>query len=195
MRICLATSILFFTTFGFAQRDDNPNNLRGKIFELSVKTIPSESLKLPFESIKIIDSRFDSSKLGFRITRKFPSTNEVFEKIMLKHGIEKGIESFYNEYYKNNFIPNGKILLISIKKLWINSMPDRQGAYERKDLDRTSKQDIYAKFEYYLGSANAYVPLKRTDTIFQLTPNTKVEDYDRNDEKKLPFFCLPFKKW
>src|SRR5688572_21650438 len=194
MKICLATFILFFTTFVFAQHDDNPNNLRGKIFELSVKTIPSESLKLPFESIKIIDSRFDTSKLGFRITRKFPSTIEGFEKIILKPGIEKGIENFYNEYYKNSFIPNGKILLISIKKLWINSMPDRQGAYERKDIDRTSKQDIYAKFEYYLGSVNAYVPLKRTDTIFQLTPNTKIEDYDPKDEKKLPFFCFALQK-
>lgn len=50
------------------------------------------------------------------ITRKFLVTvNRVFEKIMLKPGIEKGIENFYNEYYKYNFTPNGKVLLISIR--------------------------------------------------------------------------------
>src|SRR6266516_1600761 len=104
MKICLLVFLLIFKTFAFAQLDDNPNNLRAKIFELSVKTIPSNSFKLPFQSIKIIDSRSDTSKLGFRITRKFKVTvNKVFEKIMLKQGIEQGIENFYNEYYKNNF--------------------------------------------------------------------------------------------
>ena len=73
-------------------------------------------------------------------------------------------------------------------------MPDRQGEYQRKDIDRLSQQDIYAKFEYYLGSVNAYVPLKRIDTIFQLTPDKKVEDYDPKDENKLPFFCFALEK-
>ena len=194
MNIRLSMFLLFFTNFSFAQQDDNPNNLRAKIFELSVKTIPSESLKLPFQSIKIIDSRFDTSKLGFRLTRRFLSTNNTFEKIMLIPGIEKGIENFYNEYYKNNFTPDGKVLLISIKKLWINNMPDKQGENQRKDIDRFSQQDIYVKFEYYFSSENAYVPLKRTDTVFQRTPNKKVEDYDPKDENKLPFLCFALEK-
>ena len=65
MKICLPVFLLFYTTFGFAQ-NDNPDNLRAKIFELKVKTVPPGSLQLPFETIKIIDSRFDTSKLGFR---------------------------------------------------------------------------------------------------------------------------------
>ena len=80
MKISLAAFLLFFTTSSFSQRDDNPNNLKGKIFELSVKTIPSESLKLPFESIKIIDGRFDTSKIRFQNHLEFSSTNNVFEK-------------------------------------------------------------------------------------------------------------------
>jgi hypothetical protein len=194
MKVCLTAFILFYASLGFAQHDDNPNNLRVKIFELSVKTIPPESLKLPFQSIKIIDYRFDTSKLGFRLSKKFLSSNNVFEKIILRAGIEKGIENFYNEYYKYNFTPNGKILLISIKKLWINNMPERQGENQRKNIDKLSQQDIYAKFEYYIGSVNTYVPLKRIDTVFRLTPDKKVEDYDSRDENKLPFFCFALEK-
>lgn len=193
-KIYLAVFLLLFTAFTFAQPGDNPNNLRAKIFELSVKTIPSKSYKLPFQAIKIIDSRPDTSKLGFRISYRFMASTNSFEKIMIMPGIEKGIENFYNEYYKYNFTPNGKVLLIILKKLWINSMPDRQAKYQRKNTDRLSRQDIYAKFEYYLGSLNAYVPLKRVDTIFQLTPDTKVEDYDAKDENKLPFFCFALEK-
>ncbi|MGI8582063.1 MAG: hypothetical protein ACR2KX_07700 [Chitinophagaceae bacterium] len=195
MKIYLLMFVLFFTTCASSQINDNPDNLRAKIFELKVKTIPGDSLKLPFESIKIIDSRPDTSKVGFMITRKFLVTvNRVFEKIMLKPGIEKGIENFYNEYYKYNFTPNGKVLLISIRKLWINSMPNRQGERQRNDLDRLSLQDIYAKFEYFLGSENTYVPLKRIDTTFQLSPITKTEGYDAADEKKLPFFCFALER-
>ena len=196
MKICLSAFLLFFTTFAFAQRDDNPNNLRAKIFELSVKTVAPGSLKLPFQSIKIMDSRFDTSKIGFRLSRRFLSANSVFEKIMLNPGIEKGIENFYNEYYKDNFTPNGKILLISLKKLWINNIPGGPGGNQRKEIGElsSSQQDIYAKFEYFLGSVNAYVPMKRIDTVFKLTTDRKVEDYDPKDENKLPFFCFALEK-
>lgn len=195
MKICLLALLILLSAVVFAQIDDNPNNLRAKIFELRVKTIPPATLKLPFHSIKIIDARLDTSKLGFRITNKvFVTVNKVFEKIILKPGIAAGIESFYNEYYKNNFSANGNVLLISLKKLWINSLPDRQAKYERKNIDRSSLQDIYARFEYYLGSANAYIPLKRIDTVFQLTPDAKVADYDPKDENKLPFFCFALEK-
>lgn len=194
MNMCLTVFLLFFATFAFAQPDDNPNNLQVKIFELSVKTIPSESLTLPFQSIKIMDSRPDTSKLGYRLIHKFLKTNPEFEKILLAQGIEKGIERFYNEYYQHNFIPNGKVLLISIKKLWINNVPLRQGENQRIDIDNISWQDIYAKFEYYLGSVDAYAPLKRIDTIFQLTPGKKDAGYDPKDENKLPFLCFALEK-
>ena len=192
MKICLSLSFLLYATFCFAQID-NPDNLRAKIFELKVKTVPPVSLQLPFETIKIIDRRSDTSKLGFRInTRLMVTVNKVFEKIMLKPGIERGIETFYNEYYKNSFTQNGSVLLISIRKLWINNLPERKG--QKKDIDHLSQQNIYAKFEYYLGSGNSYVPMKRIDTIFQLTPDKKVEGYDPKDENKLPFFCFALEK-
>jgi hypothetical protein len=196
MKTCLSAFLLLFISFASAQRDDNPNNLRVKMFELSVKTVAPGSLKLPFQSIKIMDSRLDTSKLGFRLSRRFLSSNSVFEKIMLSPGIEKGIENFYNEYYEHNFTTNGKVLLISVRKLWINNIPAGQGENQKKDIDRLSlsQQDIHAKFEYFLGTENVYVPLKRIDTVFKLTTDTKVEDYDPKDENKLPFLCFALEK-
>ena len=79
---------------------------------------------------------------------------------MLKPGVEKAIENFYNEYYKKNFTLNGKILLISVKKLWINNMPVGPGGHQTKEIGElsSSQQDIYARFEYFFGSVNAYMP-------------------------------------
>lgn len=194
MKYCLLLFTLITSNIIFAQAD-NPDNLRSKLFELKIKTIPPDSLKLPFESIQIIDARADTSKLGFFIRSVSPVTGtSMFQKIILSNGIAKGIEKFYNEYYKNNFTSNGKILFISIKKLWIDNMPNGHSKFQRKELDRFSMQNIHAKFEYYSGVINEYVPLKAVDTVFQLTPITKVESYDASNEKNLPFFCFALEK-
>src|ERR1700712_4773114 len=132
MKVFLLSLLLSVATYAAAQLDDNPDNLKARVFELRVKTIASKELKLPFQFIKIIDARFDTSKLGFRFKNRHLSVNTIFQKIILSPGIEKGIETFYNEYYRYNFIPNGKILLIAIKKLWINNVPDKQRENQRK---------------------------------------------------------------
>ena len=36
--------------------------------------------------------------------------------------------------------------------------------------------------------------MKRIDTVFKLTTDKKVEDYDPKDENKLPFFCFALEK-
>lgn len=195
MKIYLIICLLFFTTLAFAQagNSDNPDNLKAKLYELNVKTIPPGNFKLPFQSIKIIDNRPDTTKLGFRIYNRFLSTYS-FQKIVLKPAIATGIENFYNEYYSNNFSPNGKILLISIKKLWINTKTEKPVKSITRDIERLSLQDIYAKFEYYLGTENAYLPLIRKDTVFQLPTLKNVEEYNPDDESKLPFLCFALEK-
>ena len=181
----------FYSLQGLAQ-SRNPDSLRAKRYELKVKTMAGEGVKLPFESIKIMDSRFDTSKLGFGLGKLASLMGSAsFFRILLKPGIEKGIESFYNQYYQPAFTPNGKTLLISIKKLWIDNMPVRSPhSASQQNMERASLRDIYAKFEFYIGSQNGYVPLVRVDTVFQLTPLTKVDDYDRKDEDQLPFLCF-----
>jgi hypothetical protein len=193
-KMLLLLFLLFYAAFAFAQKD-NPDSLPAKVYELTVKTIPPNGLKLPFESINVIDSRSDTSKLGFIMSgRRLITGISMFQKVTLKPGIATGIEQFYNEYYKDNFSKNAKTLLISIRKLWIDNMPDRHGKFQKNDIERSSQQNIYAKFEYYSGSENEYTPLKRIDTVFQLTTYIKVEDYDASNEKKLPFLCFALEK-
>jgi hypothetical protein len=191
MKNCLLLLLSFSCQAGWAQ-SRNPDSLRAKTYELKVKTSPPEGLKLPFESIKVIDSRFDTSKLGFGINKWASSIGtKSFFRILLKPGIGSGIENFYNQYYLPGFSRNGKILLISIKKLWIDNLPARTPHNSSKqNVELSSSQNIYAKFEFYIGSQDLYVPLVRVDTVFQLTPLLKVNDYDRTEEDKLPFLCF-----
>lgn len=191
MKNCLLL-LLSFSCFARWAQSRNPDSLRPKIYELKVKTSPHEGLKLPFESIKVIDSRFDTSKLGFGVDKLASSMGtKNFFRILLKPGIGNGIENFYNQYYLPGFTPNGKILLISIKKLWIDNLPARTPhSSSRQNTERSSVQNIYAKFEFYIGSQDLYVPLVRVDTVFQLIPLSKVNDYDRKEEDKLPFLCF-----
>src|SRR5437868_9039860 len=66
--------------------------------------------------------------------------------------------------------------------------------YQKIEIDHLSKQNIYARFEYYLSLNDAYAPVKRTDTIFQLTPDAKVEDFSARNENQLPFLCFALEK-
>ena len=188
MKKYLLPALLLIAIRSFAQSAKNPGDLQDKIFELKVKTVPPETLHLPFESIKILDDRFDTSILGFRHNLVFG-----YSKIRLDPTVKEGIESFYNDYYHKNFTPNGKVLLISIKKLWINNAPDQKAKAPGNGVDEVSKQDIYAKFEYYYGAEDSFSPVIRMDTIFHLTPEVN-SVFDAKDESKLPFFCFALEK-
>jgi hypothetical protein len=187
MKHCLLFLSVIYSTFAFSQsRNINPDNLRTHTYDLKVKTLPPPALKLPFASIQIIDSRPDTSIIGFRRLSEFsPNT---FKKVTLTNGVRKGIEDFYNQYYQQNFTPNGKVLLISIRKLWINFYPEDISPTQKRENAVRSVQDVHARFEYYIGAENEYVPLQRTDTVFQLNPAAK--ESIEEDENQLPFFCF-----
>ena len=63
------------------------------------------------------------------------------------------------------------------------SLPDKI-----RNSDLQSKQNIYARFEYYIGSNDEYLPMQRLDTIFHLTSK---EDFNPDDESELPIFVSP----
>ena len=49
----------------------NPKRLESQVYALEVKDTVSSLDKLPFSAIRIIDSRFDTSKIGFNVTNNF----------------------------------------------------------------------------------------------------------------------------
>ena len=177
--------------FASSAQVDNPETLPTKIYELKVKTRGPASLHLPFQSIKIIDSRYDTSKIGFLYTHSFFSqSKKPFRLTRLNNGVQQSVESFYNEYYKMNFSNNGNRLLIVLKKLWIADVSSSAVEQTNEYKSKTARQFVYAKFEYYAGVNNTYIPLKRIDTLFQLLTTPVGEEYNPKEEGSLPFLCF-----
>ncbi|MFM2327287.1 MAG: hypothetical protein RIR31_1489, partial [Bacteroidota bacterium] len=108
MKILFLT-ILFVPFNVFSQSNKwNPNHLDDELTNLEAEYIAPTSIKLPFSSIKIIDSRFDTSKIGFTLGNKiFTSKTNYYKKFKLKKGTAVAIEEYYNDYYQKSFSNNG----------------------------------------------------------------------------------------
>jgi hypothetical protein len=166
---------LLFTSlslFAIAQKEGkkatNPDKLGFVYSDLIEERTASTGIHLPFSAIKIIDSRFDTSKLGFKpIESTNLSVMTTFKKISIRGGIAKSIENFYNDYYKNSFNQNDFVLLIVMKKFWISGIDNSKG--NRIDFTEYSETaaNFYCKWEYYLGKGDRYLPIKRIDTIIK----------------------------
>jgi hypothetical protein len=178
MRLLL---FLFFMITGlmvFAQKDDkikgSPDKLAYVDFSLRAQRIAPSDIKLPFSSIKIIDSRFDTSKIGFvPIEFYVPSPTSglqqviSFKKIRIYGGIAQSIEDYYKVYYENSFTQNGLQLLLVMKRFWISGIDNTSGT--RMDIvgNLKTSTNFYIKWEYYLGKDNNYLPVKRIDTLLK----------------------------
>ncbi len=169
------------------QKND-PENLPAAAYELTAEKDGSSSLKLPFASIKVIDSRFDTSKLGFVYSNSyFKGKKSLFKKACLRNGIAQSITDFYNAYYNKNFQDNGFGLLIVMKKFWLS-----QTNYVKPDNNVLPNfyayHSVYIKWEYYLYKDDQYLPVKRSDTILAVT--NKMTEYLRNDDETAPVALL-----
>ncbi len=151
----------------------SPDKLGYVDFLLLADQLAPSEVKLPFSSIKIIDSRFDTSKIGFvPIEYYVPTPTAIqqvisFKKISINAGISNSIESYYNAYYKNSFDQSGFQLLIVMKRFWISGIDN--SADTRLDLVTNLKTatNFYCKWEYYIGKGDTYLPTKRIDTIIK----------------------------
>ena len=192
---CLLIIVLFVPNFVFTQsgkRDVlNPEQLGVKELKLEAqKTAPSE-IKFPFKSIKIIDSRFDTSKIGYILEGSL-SKKRKFRKMILSGGISNAIESYYNEYYESSFTQNNFELLIVMKGFWVAA--DVRSNNKRVEVANSvgGNDNIYCKWEYYLGKDGKYLPVKRMDTIMRIDENLSRYIEEEFSEKRLSYFkyCL-----
>lgn len=196
-KLVVVLFILPFTVFSQSRSSNiqDPANLDSILFELTSKTLAPKDISLPFNKIEVLDARFDTSKLGFVIDKKSGSINSGdFKKIKLNGGISKAMQDYYNDYYQLCLNNQKNELLIVLKTLWIDNLPTGEFKVKRRfDIIRESYQDIYVKFEYYLKSGKEYYPLKRVDTVYQLTDeniNSRAFNFKRND---LSFFTFTLK--
>jgi hypothetical protein len=194
MKYLLFTALLI-PVFVFAQNHDvlNPEQLGVKELKLEAeKTAPSE-IKLPFKNIKIIDSRFDTSKIGYIPNADiFADKRRSFKKMTLRGGNANAIENYYNDYYAGSFAANDFELMIVMKRFWISGNSNSNN--KRIEVANSVKDDnnIHCKWEYYIGKNGNYLPVKRMDTTFIVTEDFKNHLNDELSFKRLFYIksCL-----
>jgi hypothetical protein len=165
-------------------------------YDLTSKTIAPAGIHLPFNGFEIIDARFDTTKIGFEIFRNSKSviTHKNFKRVKLEGGVQKAIEIFYNDYYKLCLKNNDNKLVIVLKTLWIDNTPSPEYNQKRNyKLVNDAYQNIHVKFEYYLKKDDAYFPLKRTDTIYQLTEQNISSSEIKFEKNNLSYFMFTIK--
>jgi hypothetical protein len=185
MRIFLLIQVISLPGLANAQHQKkdsrDPERLSKKAYNLIAKKAASPELKLPFSSITVIDSRFDTSKFGF--TAGFwGGRKETFQG-----GVAKAIENYYKDYYKNAFTDNGLNLVIIMKRYWESKI----------DYTRTQNLEImppafgegytYLKWEYCLEKDGQYLPVKRMDTIIRRNEELNNVGEDMLEENKLGY--------
>ena len=189
----LLNIVLFIPVFVIAQNGKrdvlNPQQLAVKEIKLEAqKTAPPE-IKFPFKSIKIIDSRFDTSKIGYVPTTDIlAGKRKAFKKMLLQGGNGNAIENYYNDYYAGSFTQNDFELLIVMKRFWLAG--DVRSNNKRVEIANSvgSNNNIYCKWEYYLGKDGKYLPIKRMDTVIQNTEDLSKYIEEEFSEKSLSFF-------
>lgn len=176
-------AVLFFLLpfAGFSQKQDgDPEKIPFKSFSLEASMLAPSQIKFPFSKIRMIDSRYDTSKLGFLPVGFFSK----FKRITFKGGIAPAIEKYYADYYQHSFDSSGLELLIVMKKFWFSNVPlnkKRPGDLQQP----TNSTNFYVKWEYYLGKNDNYLPIKRIDTVWTFSEELGKYIEDEFDEKKL----------
>jgi hypothetical protein len=176
MKFLLFVAVLSISSSLIAQDREvlNPNQLAVKEFNLEANTLAPSEIKLPFKRIRILDSRFDTSKIRY-ITNAdiLAGKKKAFKKMTFVGGTTNAIETYYNDYYAASFAPNDFELLIVIKRFWISGKSISNN--KRVELANSGKDNnsIHCKWEYYIGKNGNYLPVKRMDTTFVVEEDVK----------------------
>lgn len=167
----LLSLYIFYPAIAQSNKTDiiDPEHLSYKEFRLRAQRTAPGSIHLPFEKINIIDSRFDTTKVGFIPTdiEFIHDKRNFFKKVRFKDSksVAGAIEKYYNDYYQNSFTENGFTLLIVMKRFWVSGIDYRTAQAIDLTYNADSDDNLYCKWEYYIGKNDLYLPVKRVDTI------------------------------
>ena len=149
--------LVFLPAMSFSQKpnknDVATTSLDSIVYNLTPKTLAPSTISLPFKNIEILDARFDTSKIGYELHKKYDNISfKDFKQIKLVNGIKEFLQFFYNDYYQLCLKDSLKKLLIVIKTLWIDNAPANDLIEETDDEIESvsiSFQNIHVKWEYY----------------------------------------------
>lgn len=185
MKSIYSILLLFPATPGFAQIGITPGDLQEKTIYLKVNQQTGEGITFPFSSIKLLDGRQDTSKIGF--TEKGIG-RAPYKKLIVDSGFQNAGQRFYNQYYRNCFIVDSTQLFIVVKKFWA----DRSS---KKDIERRNNTnnidndfDLYIQFDYFIKRGDEYMPIKKIDTVFNMGNNITRSDYEIYREDNYSFY-------
>lgn len=184
--------LLLTPLLAFAQSEKkpstNPDRLEVKEFDLNAEPPEPSTEKLPFSSIKIIDSRFDTSIIGFAHNPDiFDGMRNSFKRLRLKGKAADAIQTYLQSRFENSFDSSGFTLLIVIKKLWLSGIEYNKTKELDVSADFNSTKSLYCKWEYYLGKDDQYLPVKRVDTVFTLVDNLDERVKEKFKKKQKDF--------
>jgi len=186
---------LFMSAQGDQKEKSNPGRLSVKEYDLNAEESEPSRVKLPFSSIKVIDSRYDTSIIGFVDVGMFGGKANLYKKLHIKDGCANAIEIFLNTQFQNSFDSSGMVLLIVLKKFWFSCIEYKKN----RDLDLSveilnSTKSLHCKWEYYLGKDDKYLPVKRVDTVWILKDNIDEHVKAKFERKQKEFLRASLQK-
>jgi len=188
--VCLLLLLSPLCLFGQAdkKKKTNPDHLAIMEYDLNAEEPEPSAVRLPFSSIKIIDSRYDTSIIGFAHNPDlFDGKIRTFRKLHLTGGCANAIQDFLKSLFQNSFDSSGMSLLIVIKKFWLSGIEYNK----TKDLDISADlnktKSLYCKWEYYLCKDDKYLPVKRVDTVWTLVDNIDERVKEKFEKRQKQF--------
>lgn len=145
------------------------NNLKKELVELKINSI-SDTVNLPFSSIRVLDKRYDTTTIGYLRNGK---SIKDFYKLTTKNYLSSDIEVFINRVYKkiNTTLPS---LLIVIRKFQFDTDYDFS-----KNLMTGSLPPTYffaLSIDCFSFSNNEYIPLVKKDTVIEMLQKHKITE-------------------
>ena len=161
---------IFLMIFSYSQKtinDQDAPNSRYPCLSSGLKNKSnSNSDKLPFGSVKIIDARADTSKIGF-----FYNASAVkMMRLCFKQSATSELSDFFTSFFKNNVSESNRILIVNLRRLWVGAYDSSlNGKYSKKNLS------IIIRVEFLINEFDNYYPLYRFDSSIVIkTANNEV---------------------
>lgn len=159
--------------------------------DLLVKTVKFDSKKagpspaLPFSTFKVIDARFDTSKIGYTESSSIASTNRKYYEILkIKSGAAYSLQTYLNEHYAGQNSEKKYGLLIVLKKFWVTSTPPHNNHKYISIHNYRFNSRFLVNMELYIYKEDRYLPFRRIDTTIESMLSVKqLFKADDDDEK------------